>query len=74
MRSEVLSNVNASTETHADLFTTLLNDTDTRSLTSSAELSSISNTLNKVEEINNVSHNKYDLFNLVIQLQNDKKI
>ena len=46
MRSEVLSRVNALTETHTDLFTNSANETETPSLTSSLQLSSISNTLN----------------------------
>ena len=62
MRLEILSSVNTLTETHADLFTTIPNDNDTSSLTSSLQLSSISKTLNKVEENSNLSH-KDDLFN-----------
>ena len=65
MRSEVLSSVNAWTETHTDLFTNPANATDISCLTSSSQLSSISNTLNKVEENNNLSH-KDDLFNLIL--------
>ena len=61
MRLEILSSVNTLTETHADLFTTIPNDNDTSSLTSSLQLSS-TKTLNKVEENSNLSH-KDDLFN-----------
>ena len=43
------------TETHADLFTNIANETDPPFLTSFLQLSSISHTLNKVEE-NNLSH------------------
>ena len=44
MRSEVLSSLNALTETHSDFFTSIPNDTNTPSLTKSSQLNSISNT------------------------------
>ena len=72
MRLEVLSSVNELTETYTELFTTIPNDKNAPSLTSSSQLSSIPNTLNKVEENNNLS-TKDDLINLVLQLQIDIK-
>ena len=67
MTSDVLSSINALTETNIDVITNIANETDSPSLTSSLQLGSILNTLTKVEENNNLSH-KDDLFNLVLQL------
>ena len=69
----IFRSVNTLTETHVDLFTIFPNDVDTPSLTSSSQLSSISNTLNKVEGVNNLSNQKDELSNLVLQLQNKIK-
>ena len=66
MWSEVLSSVNALTEAYADIFTNISNNDDSPHLTSSSQLSSISNPLSKVEGANNLSNNKDDLFNLTL--------
>ena len=72
MTSDVLSSINALTETNIDVITNIANETDSPSLTSSLQLSSISKNQNKVEENDYLSH-KDDLFNRVLQLQNDVK-